>query len=1027
MVAAPAPPELGISPETFCPGGQCPWLDGRGMEPSPTFSYKLFGGPQASGFGLDVAIGDELEVDEGHMSLVIPFADGQRRDGVGDLLEIGGIRLDRHRINPVVLFDHGKQVVLPIGMAEDPESREYTVNLDTVAQKASLKCFFYQGKGPIPEGVEVDEQYKHAVFCEQLFDLAAKRFIRGGSIGYQVIHAKQLSPDYDMGVPQGLHLLAVLMLEGSLVVMPANQETVRKTLSLPTICGKPLSPYLVKCLQPYAQKKVQLGYTPQLDQNQTKPDLTQPHRTSPHLTAPDHTTLGNVNCTKNIENGKGLVGQKMQAMRPDEENYRSVVTGDAPHRVAAMHQRKDMDKDCKCGCGGTCGCGSGKAAKQGEPDKPWWEKFSFHVGNMGGNVEDLRIGDVNSAFRNEEEPAVAAERLVKALQAQKSTPVPLQSVRDYDNVPPAAQRQHQSTVKPNRTAERKLHVQGEGMKAYGDDPLDPRKTPIPKIHRQHEAKPQQQTPDLQEVTRRHGPRGENVTTANQLRPMSEGQAAYAEPGSHPRPFRRGRESKPQKGIKAQPSSNISSDKACQILKDGEVRGHKLTDAQRGMFGAACGRKKKSLAELRAKYFHKDEPRPQQPAKRPSATLKLNARQQAEGAAAHAAAASKPTVSQAPAIRYGTRQAAKLDKDIKAEPQPAPQRKPSQLHEALRISRAGRPKVQQAAPKRRVYESARPRRTGGGSRSGSSYTSRQAEEPRQYLSREEAERRLFKFLRLKYAKALSLREKAAPKFHIPPGNWMSEPHDTARDSYEPPTEQEFHEHEMSHGYEQADREANAPPRERYRQPRKALPVTDEKHDATRERRMKDEARRRYYADHRSQRFRERMGFATPPPGVQRHKKPAPASKCFSEMEDAYEEAGVEVGKKSLDALRKKYRPVNRLRRRLKKSVPGSSLIHVNAKDYEAMRAAAETRGIKASRIGDVGQRIKVKLTGDDGSIDALAAEYGLPLPRRQRGFARPVGRVPGRTRNRVSLSPETLLNSEDGSELPEEVAPLRNTN
>ena len=43
--------------------------------------------------------------------------------------------------------------------------------------------------------------------------------------------------------------------------------------------------------------------------------------------------------------------------------------------------------------------------------------------------------------------------------------------------------------------------------------------------------------------------------------------------------------------KAQPSEDIDPEKACQILRDGEVNGHKLTEDQRSMFGAACSRKK----------------------------------------------------------------------------------------------------------------------------------------------------------------------------------------------------------------------------------------------------------------------------------------------------------------------------------------------------------------------------------------------------------------------------------------------------
>ena len=35
---------------------------------------------------------------------------------------------------------------------------------------------------------------------------------------------------------------------------------------------------------------------------------------------------------------------------------------------------------------------------------------------------------------------------------------------------------------------------------------------------------------------------------------------------------------------------ISRTKAKKILRDGEIRGRKLTKAQRGLFGAAAGRK-----------------------------------------------------------------------------------------------------------------------------------------------------------------------------------------------------------------------------------------------------------------------------------------------------------------------------------------------------------------------------------------------------------------------------------------------------
>ena len=50
------------------------------------------------------------------------------------------------------------------------------------------------------------------------------------------------------------------MLEGSLVVLPANMDTVGKLLRDGVCCGKSLSPYLVKSLEPYAPEKQYLEY-----------------------------------------------------------------------------------------------------------------------------------------------------------------------------------------------------------------------------------------------------------------------------------------------------------------------------------------------------------------------------------------------------------------------------------------------------------------------------------------------------------------------------------------------------------------------------------------------------------------------------------------------------------------------------------------------------------------------------------------------------------------------------------------------
>lgn len=219
------------------------------------YSYKLSG----PGFGIDTAFTTDPTIDESEMSVLFPYASGERRDGQGDLLEVGGINTERHRLNGIILLDHAKQVALPVALAENPDTREYTNYIDVANRTASAKGYFYKGDGSL--GGDRSEEYDHALLCEQLFDLIAKRYVRGGSIGYQVIKAMPLPADPARGTPQGLHLLSVLMLEASIVVMPANMDTVRKALSLPTVCGKRLSPVLVKSLEPYAgEKTVQMGY-----------------------------------------------------------------------------------------------------------------------------------------------------------------------------------------------------------------------------------------------------------------------------------------------------------------------------------------------------------------------------------------------------------------------------------------------------------------------------------------------------------------------------------------------------------------------------------------------------------------------------------------------------------------------------------------------------------------------------------------------------------------------------------------------
>lgn len=241
------------------------FISRRGKSLPKGYGYQL--DDSGNRFGLDVFAGP-MRVDEAKMAVFVPYADGNARDGVGDLLEIGGIDHTRHAQNPIVLYDHGKEVTLPVGTAE--HEGEYCIERDEQARTEGGWCHYYQG----------GQEGSHALFCEQLFDLQVKRLVRGGSLGYTITQAAKLPADPHSGTPEGLHLIRTKMLEFSVVVLPCNEDTVgkgyqredvlyrlgmqntaREILCLPQVCGKKLSHYLVKSLTPWLPpKKAQMGY-----------------------------------------------------------------------------------------------------------------------------------------------------------------------------------------------------------------------------------------------------------------------------------------------------------------------------------------------------------------------------------------------------------------------------------------------------------------------------------------------------------------------------------------------------------------------------------------------------------------------------------------------------------------------------------------------------------------------------------------------------------------------------------------------
>lgn len=225
---------------------------------------QFAGGTSGAGVFTSLAYNEvPMECNDAEMSIVIHFANGQRRDSVNDLLEIGGINTERHRKNSIVGFDHFKAIQLPIGLSETRDTREYTVTLDVPNQRAYGKCFIWDGSGGI-DGAK-KPLYDHAVFCNQCYALAKSRILVSGSIGYTITKGVNLPAEYDKGLGAGIHILACNLLEYSLTVIPANQDTVVKsfpskdaygeyldglktTVSRNKVEGKPLAAPLYKSL-----------------------------------------------------------------------------------------------------------------------------------------------------------------------------------------------------------------------------------------------------------------------------------------------------------------------------------------------------------------------------------------------------------------------------------------------------------------------------------------------------------------------------------------------------------------------------------------------------------------------------------------------------------------------------------------------------------------------------------------------------------------------------------------------------------
>lgn len=89
---------------------------------------------------------------------------------------------------------------------------------------------------------------------------------------------------------------------------------------------------------------------------------------------------------------------------------------------------------------------------------------------------------------------------------------------------------------------------------------------------------------------------------------------------------------------------------------------------------------------------------------------------------------------------------------------------------------------------------------------------------------------------------------------------------------------------------------------------------------------------------------------------------------------------------IKSIRMKYRQAKNYRRKLRKSVAGSSVLHVAEKDLPAVKQFADDRGMEFKRVGSGGMGLeRVKLIGSDGNIDEAAKRYGKSMPKTEKGM------------------------------------------
>lgn len=133
------------------------------------------------------------------------------QDRDGDVMKPEGCldTLHTYQANPVVLFDHGEDIKIPIGMSETPDDHRCTI--EVLPDKIKGRVFFHC------ETLE----------SSQIARLTEKKVLRAASIGYKGIDADPVDPRRPRN---GMVYNLWELVEWSIVPVPANQDALLQAL-----------------------------------------------------------------------------------------------------------------------------------------------------------------------------------------------------------------------------------------------------------------------------------------------------------------------------------------------------------------------------------------------------------------------------------------------------------------------------------------------------------------------------------------------------------------------------------------------------------------------------------------------------------------------------------------------------------------------------------------------------------------------------------------------------------------------------